>query len=60
MACAALGRDIDVLGHIRAVETQRIEAILAVDDVAAVARIPDERVVAGAEQCGVVAATASR
>jgi hypothetical protein len=37
---------------------QRIRARLALDDVAAVARVPDERVVAVAEQGHVVAAPA--
>ena len=47
---AAVGRDVDVLGDVGAVEQQRVGAGLALDDVAAVARVPDERVVAGAEQ----------
>ena len=55
---AAIGRDVDVLGDVGAVEHQRIGAGLALDDVAAVARIPDERVVAVAEQGHVVAAAA--
>ena len=38
--------------------TQRVDAVLAFDDVAAVARIPDERVVAGAHDGYVVAAAA--
>ena len=38
--------------------TQRVGAGLALDGVAAVARVPDERVVAGAEQGHVVAAAA--
>ena len=45
----AVGRDVDVLVDVRAVEQQRVDAGLAFDRVAAVARIPDERVVAGAE-----------
>ena len=43
---------------VRAVEQQRIVAGLALDGVAAIARIPDEGVVAGAELGDVVAATA--
>ena len=54
----AIGRDVDVLGDVGAVEHQRIGAGLALDHVAAVARIPDERVVAVAEQRDVVAAAA--
>ena len=45
----AVGRDDHVLVDIRAVEPQRVEAVLAFDHIAAVARIPDERVVAGAQ-----------
>ena len=55
---AAVGRDVDVLADVRAVEQQRVDAGLAFDRVAAVARIPDEGVVARAEQGGVVAAAA--
>ena len=54
----AIGRDVDVLGDVGAVEHQRVGAGLALDGVAAVARVPDERVVAGAEQGHVVAAAA--
>ena len=56
----AVGRDVDVLVDVGAVEQQRVGAVLALDDVAAVARVPEERVVAGAEQRGVVAAAADR
>ena len=55
---AAVGRDVDVLGDVGAVEQQRVGAVLAFDRVAAVARIPDEGVVAGAEEGRVVAAAA--
>ena len=55
---AAIGRDVDVLADVGAVEDQRVGAGLALDGVAAVARIPDERVVAVAEQRHVVAAAA--
>ena len=55
---AAVGRDVDVLGDVGAVEQQRVGAGLALDDVAAVARVPDEGVVAVAEQGHVVAAAA--
>ena len=54
----AVGRDVDVLVDVGAVEQQRVGAVLAFDRVAAVARIPDERVVAGAELRHVVAAAA--
>ena len=43
---------------LRAVEEHRVGAVLALDDVAAVARIPLEGVVAGAEEGGVVALVA--
>src|SRR5204862_4125482 len=55
---AAIGRDVNVFGDIRAVENQRIGAGLTFDDIAAVARIPDEGIVAVAERSGVVAAPA--
>ena len=57
---AAVGRDVDVLGDVGAVEQQRVGAGLALDGVAAVARVPDERVVAGAEKRHVVALAADR
>ena len=52
------GRDIDFLGDIGAVEQQRVGAGLTLDRVAAIARIPDECVVASAEKGNVVAAPA--
>ena len=54
----AVGRDVDLLVDVGAVELQRVGAVLALDGVAAVARIPDEGVVAGAAEQGVVAAAA--
>ena len=54
----AIGRDVDVLGDVGAVELERVGAGAAFDRVAAVARIPDEGVVAGAELGKVVAAAA--
>ena len=54
----AVGRDVDLLGDVGAVEQQRVVAGLALDGVAAVAGVPDERVVAGAQQGRVVAAAA--
>ena len=45
----------DVLGDVGAVEEHRVGAVLAFDGVAAVARIPDERVVAGTHERQVVA-----
>ena len=47
---AAVGRQGHVLGDVGAVEQQCVVARLAVDRVAALARVPDERVVAGAER----------
>src|SRR5262249_46514566 len=52
------GLDVELLVDVRAIEHERIDAIRALDDVAAVARVPDEQVVAGAEKGRVVAATA--
>ena len=54
-SAAAIGRDIDLLANVGAVEQQRIGAVLAFDDVAAIARIPLKRIVSGAEECGVTA-----
>ncbi len=55
----AIGRDVDVLVDVGAIEQQRVGAGLAFDRVAAVARVPDERVIALAEERHVVAATAN-
>ena len=54
----AVGRGVEVLADVAAVEQHRVGAVLALDRVAAVAGIPLERVVAGSEQCGVVALVA--
>ncbi len=51
----AVGRDVDLLVDVGAVEEHRVGAVLALDRVAAVARIPLEHVVAGAQQGRVVA-----
>ena len=56
----AVGRDVDVLVDVGAVEQEGVVTRLPVDRVAAVAGIPDERVVAGTEQGHVVAAPADR
>src|SRR5262249_20575225 len=50
----AVSRDIDVLRCIRAVEFQRVIAALSYDGVAAVAVIPPEGVVPGAEESDVI------
>ena len=55
---AAVGGDVDVLRDVGAVESQRVAAVLALDGVAAVTRIPLEGVVTGAEQRDVVAVVA--
>ena len=52
---SAVGRDLEDFSPAAAVEEQRVGAVLALDDVAAVAGIPLEDVVAGAEEGGVVA-----
>ena len=49
----AVGRDVDLLAGIGAVEGQRVLAALPLDGVAAVAGIPLEGVVAGAQLCRV-------
>ena len=51
----AIRRNVDLLGDVGAVEQQRIGAVLAFDDVAAIARIPLERIVSGAEEGSVAA-----
>ena len=48
---ASVGGDVDLFRRGGAVEDHRVVAVLALDDVAAVARIPHERIVAGAHQC---------
>ena len=54
----AVGRDVDVLGDVGAVEQHRVEAGLALEGVVVVAGVPDEGVVAGAHQGRVVAVAA--
>src|SRR5262249_58937615 len=54
----AVSRDDEILVDVGATEAERVEAVPAVDDIAAVAGIPEERIVAGAEQRRVVALAA--
>ena len=54
----AVGGDVDALVDVGAIEDQRIGAGLALNDIAAVAGIPGERVVTVTEQRHVAAATA--
>ena len=54
----AVGEDVDVLVDVGAVEQQPVGAGLAFDRVVAVARVPDEGVVARAEEGHVVAIVA--
>ena len=54
----AVRRDVDVLGDVGAVEQHRVGAVLALERVVVVARVPHEGVVAGAHECGVVAVAA--
>src|SRR5262249_49739568 len=54
----AVGRDIEALVDVGAVEQEGVHAVLTLDLVAAVAGIPLERVVAGAENGDVVALVA--
>ena len=51
----AVGRDLEILIPVAAVEQQGVGAVLALDRVAAVAGIPLEYVVAGAEEGDVIA-----
>ena len=51
----AIGRDSEDLAAVRAVEKKGVEAVLALDRIAAVARIPLESVVAGPKEGDVVA-----
>ncbi len=50
----AVGRDVEVLVAAAAVEKEGVGSVLALDHVAAVARIPLEYIIAGAEQGDVV------
>src|SRR5439155_8477929 len=50
----ALGREVDCLAAVGAVEEQRVAAVSALDNTAAVARVPPERVIAGAHEGGIV------
>src|SRR5262249_28964521 len=54
----AVGGDVDLLGDVGAVEQHGVSAGLALDGVAAVARVPLEHVVAGAHLGQVVAVVA--
>ena len=54
----AVRRQVDLLAAACAVEEHRVGAVLTFDDVAAVAGIPDEGVIAGAHQARVGAAVA--
>ena len=54
----AVRHDVDVLAGIRAEEQQHVGAVLTLDGVVAVARIPLEHVVAGAHQREIVAVVA--
>ncbi len=57
---ASVRGQVELLGDVGAVEAHGVGALLALDDVAAVARIPDEGVVAGAQLGQVVALVAER
>ena len=58
LEAVAVAREIDLLGGGGAVEDHRVATALPVDDVAAVARVPPEGVVAGAQHGRVGAAVA--
>ena len=53
-----VGRDVDVLCDIGAVEVEPVQAVLALDHVAAVVRVPLEHIVARAEKSDIVARAA--
>src|SRR5262245_65499031 len=55
---AAIGRNADDFADVGAAEVERVEPALAIDHVAAVARVPDEQVIAVAEERHVVALAA--
>src|SRR5262249_51818384 len=55
---SAVGRDVNLLGDSGAVELHRVEAVLALDDVVVVARVPDKGIVSGAHGGEVVAVAA--
>ena len=55
---ATVGRDVDALCDIGAVEVEPVQAVLALDHVAAVVRVPLEHIVARAEKSDIVARTA--
>jgi hypothetical protein len=57
-ATSSVRGQVDVLGDVGAVEAHPVGAGLALDRVAAVAWVPDEGIVAGAQQRQVVAAVA--
>ena len=54
----AIGRDVDVLVDVGAIELERVGASSALNRVTAIAWIPDERVIACSQQGHVVAAPA--
>src|SRR5262245_50090856 len=55
---AAIGRNADGFADVGAAEVERVEPALAIDDVAAVTRVPDEHVIAVAEGRHVIALAA--
>src|SRR5262249_54942348 len=54
----AVGRDVDVLVGVRAVEQHGVEAVLTLDGVVTVTGVPHEGVVAGPQEGHVIAAAA--
>src|SRR5204863_10116899 len=51
----AVGKDVDRLGDVGTIEQHRVASGLTFDDVVVIARIPHERVIAGAHQRDVAA-----
>src|SRR5207248_11206594 len=58
LEAVSVRQQVNLLGSAGTVEDHRVDALLALDDVAAVARIPDEGVFAGAQEREIVAAIA--
>src|SRR4029077_2095960 len=55
---AAFGRDVESLVDVCTIELKCVEAVLAVNDIAAVAGVPDKRVVSGPEYRRIAATAA--
>src|SRR3981189_1533712 len=56
----AVGGEVNLFAGVRAVELQGVRASLTLDDVTAIAWVPDEHIVAGTTEQDVIAATADQ